>query len=419
MNNRIKIGISSVIFCVLIALGIYFHTPQSNKYTAIDTIFKISRTVEPAEFDRIDHLLVDYTIDNDIQKSITYFLQATDLNFDASQIHIHAAQNPQEGQSGDQLFFIRDIKDHLESVVKVFSQPFDVNGNFKRELVGFGLLSNIHANNFQLVTIKAIGKTIINGEPYGIVAISPADGINMQTLLINIVRLPQESSERLHALRIAQKGVEKLGAALAEFHQLRTRKNMPLDVTIFERMEHDLSKVEKYLMERNLCIDISMLRNYAAYLVNQIRKIRTTRALIHGDAHLGNFLYDIDTDMIFMVDYNQIGRSVDKDGNPIGNTAMDVMNLLDIITANKQFGLMPQEIDTLTEAFINGYGALPSQLEQKFFLLLFRVGFLEWFLKAEQDHPQQFVDGPIKKLAEYLIDELKKSLTNFQTYIKE
>jgi Ser/Thr protein kinase RdoA (MazF antagonist) len=276
------------------------------------------------------------------------------------------------------------------------------------------MLSQVYGNNVHLVTTKAVGKAVIDGEPYGMVAISPARGINMQTLFINIVRLPQESSERLLALHIAQKGVEKLGTALAEFHQIHTQKEMPLDTTIFERMNHEISKIEKHLIQKNICIERSDIQHYAAYLIDQVKTIKTTRALIHGDAHLGNFVYDMDTDTVYMVDYNEIGRSVDKDGNPIGNAAMDVMNLLDIIAANKQFGLTPQEITILTEGFIKGYGTLPSKIEQDFFLLLFRIGFLSWFLKAEEEHPEQFKDSPLKKLSCYLIDEIKHSLVYFK-----
>lgn len=417
--NRRKVAICATFFCLLIALGVYFHNLQYDKQASIRDIFKISRAVEQTAFDRIESLLVDYTIDNDIQKSIKHFLQSVDSCLDSSDILINSAEGPQEGQSGDSLFFIRDNKDHLKLVVKVFSKPFDVNGSFKRELDGLGLLSNAQGNNFHLIAIKAIGKSMINGEPYGIIALSPADGINMQTLLINIVRLPEESTERLNALYIAQKGVEKLGFALAEFHQIRTQKSMPLDATIFDRMKHDVSKVEKHLMQENIGIDISMLKNYVTYLVNQVRKIKTTRAIIHGDAHLGNFLYDADADVVYMVDYNQIGRSVDKDGNPIGNTAMDIMNVLDIIAANKQFGLTPQEIDTLIKAFIKGYGTLPSQLEQDFFLLFFRLGFLGWFLKAENDRPERFVESPLKKISDYLVQEVKHTLVHFSICAKE
>lgn len=418
--RRKVISIVSFVACLLM-LGIYFGSTQFDKNQAyIDKIFEVSGTVGSAQFDKIETLLVDYTIDNDIKKTIKNFLQQTlDQELDTLIVQESSAEAPQEGQSGDQLFFIRDKQDNLKFVVKVFSKPFDAEGNFIKELAGFGLTSKIHGKNFYLVAAKAVGKSSIDGEKYGMLAISPANGTNMQTMVIDIFRLLHGSPERLNALHMAQKGIEKLGAALAEFHQIRTQKNMPLYTAIFERVQRELNQVIGHLEQENHGIDIQALQDYVASLVQQMKKIDTTRSFIHGDAHLGNFLYDAKTDTVYMVDYNELNRSVDREGNPVGHTAMDVMSILDIIAANKKFGLTQKEAMILSEAFIRGYGSLPSELEQDFFLLLFRLGFVEWFWTAEKSNPEQFSDEKIRKVSIYMLDEIKKSLEKLQVCINE
>ena len=411
MKRKI-ISFVSFVACLL-TLGIYFYNTQFDKNQAyIDKVYEISRTVGSAQFDKIENLLVDYTIDNDIKKTIKNFLQQTlDQNLDNLTVQESFADTPQEGQSGDQIFFIRDKQDNLMFVVKVFSKPFDSEGNFRKELAGFGLLSKVDGNNFHLVTVRAIGKSVIDGERYGMLAISSASGTNMQTLVIDILRLPQGSPERLDALHTAQKGIKKLGAALAEFHQIHIQKDMPLDPAIFDRVHHDLSQIVGHLEQENHGIDIQVLQNYVAYLVQQMKKIKTTRSIIHGDAHLGNFLYDAKTDTISMVDYSELNRSVDREGNPVGHAAMDVMNMLDIIAANKKFGLTEEDANILREAFIKGYGSLPTNLEQDFFVLISRLGFVEWFLTAEKANPEQFTDDKLEKVSVYMLDEIKKSIS--------
>ncbi len=208
----------------------------------------------------------------------------------------------------------------------------------------------------------------------------------------------------------AKKGIEKLGAALAEFHQIRTQKDMPLDSAIFERLYRDLNQVVGNLEQENSGIDIQALQNYVAYLVQQMKKIKLTRSIIHGDAHLGNFLYDAKTDTVSMVDYNELNRSVDGEGNPLGYAATDVMSMLDVIGANKKFGLTQEEANVLSEAFIKGYGSLPTNLEQDFFGLLSRLSFVAWFWIAEKANPEQFANEKMRKVSIYMLDEIKKSL---------
>lgn len=353
-------------------------------------------TVESAQEDKVEGLLVDYTVDNDLKKTIQNFLQqATAQEIDTFSIQ-ESSGAAGEGQSGDQLFFVRDNQDNLIFVVKIFSKPFDSEGNFIKELAGFGLLSKIDGKNFHLVDIKAIGKSIIDGKKYGMLAISPASGINMQTLVIDIFRLPQGSTGRLNALHSAKKGIEKLGAALEEFHQVRTQKDMLLDPVIFERLQHDLNYVVGHLQQDNFGIDIQVLQNYVAYLVQQMKKIKMTRSIIHGDAHLGNFLYDVKTDTVSMVDYTELNCSVDGEGNFVGYAAIDVMGMLDIIAANKKFGLTQEEARLLSKAFIRGYGTLPIELEQDFFALLSRLSFVAWFWMTEASHGE-FANEKIKK----------------------
>ena len=202
---------------------------------------------------KIENLLVDYTIQNDIKRTIKNFLQKTvGQTIDESNIQGHGAFGaPAKGLSGNPLFFIRNKQDSLMFVIKVFSKPFDPNENFIKEIAGFDIVSTMQGKNFHLISVKAIGKCKIDGKKYGLLALSPAVGTNMQELVIKMLRMQKESKERANALSIAARAFEKLGVALAEFHGIRTQKNVSLHPAIIkyaryhlkltiDRLEHDL-----------------------------------------------------------------------------------------------------------------------------------------------------------------------------------
>ncbi|MFC1841486.1 phosphotransferase [Candidatus Dependentiae bacterium] len=431
MRKKI-IGVAFITLC-FVAVGIYFWGTRVDKNQAhINKIFDIARKMIPVSEDKeqdvdtefikkIENLLVDYTTQNEIKKTIKNFLQKTvGQTIDESNIQGHGTFGaPAKGLSGNPLFFIRNKQDSLMFVIKVFSKPFDPNENFIKEIAGFDIVSTMQGKNFHLISVKAIGKCNIDGEKYGLLAFSPAVGANMQELVIKMLRMQKESKERANVLRIAKRALEKLGAALAEFHRIRTEKSVPLHPAVIKHARHHLKLTIDRLEHEDHGIEIQDLQNYFDNLAQRMKKIKTTRSIIHRDANLGNFLYDEKTDTLSMVDYNELYHTVDQEGNPIWHAAFDFMTVLDIIATNKKYGLTEKEYNTLNKAFIKGYGSLPTSLEQEFFALVSHLNIAGWFWMMEKEHPEQFASEKIQVISIHMFEEIKKSLVKFQEISKQ
>lgn len=413
---RVKNAIYFLCLYICIICTTLYSFVEYDPSTIFKDLFRLSKTTDQVVFNSIEPLLFDCTMANDVQKSVLHFARVI-LRHDAGreELSISVAEGLEEGFSGNQLFFIKDTENRL--VIKTFSHPFEATGHFKKELAGFEFLSQLQLKKSRFARLKGVGKCVVDGKCYGVIAMSYEKGVNIQTTLFHIARLPQGSLERLLALKTVQKAVEKLGAALAELHQVRVQKNMPLHVGIFEQMKIAADKLALEAARGNVVIDIPLLQSYVTFLMSQLKNLKTTRTIAHGDAHLGNFLYDEQSQRIAMVDYAQISRSINQAGDPIDNPTRDIMSTLDIITANKKIGITTKEINLLIMAFKKGYGPLPSLEEQEFFLLLFRLYYLQWGLKAKKRRPQYFsLQSPLQKLLDYLTEEINQGLKKGYDY---
>ena len=416
----------NMVLALVGVLGIYFWYVRVDKNQVhVAHILDIARKFRPIllgqkqDFNtdfvkEIEDGLIDYTVDNSIQKSIANFLAKT-VGLTGDEAQLKTASADSTALSGNPLFFVRNKQSTLNLVVKVFNKPFAISGNFIKELSGFQIVSTIkNGKHFNLITAKAIGKCIIDGKAYGLLAISPVPGINMYDLVEDMYKLRHGSEQRKEALARAQKAFKKLGAALAEFHQVRAIHNVTLHRAITKRARNHLARTVTQLRRGGYGIDPGELEEYFDYLVNQIEHAKTTRSFVHGDAHLANFMYDNKSDTLSLVDFKAMYRIADQEGNPIWHAAFDFMNILDAIAINKKFGLTDKEIGVLEDSFVAGYEHTFTDTEKAFFALACRLRIVNWFLRMEKDRPEIFIDEKMKIVSRYRLEELKKSLAQFK-----
>ena len=397
-----------------ITLGTYFLFMRIDTNQAhINKIFDIARNTRPTPLSKLKYVLQDYSAYNNITKTIQSFLrQEIKLKVNLENIK-QSNGSPQAGLSGNPLFFIQDNQNDLKMVVKVFENPFDPTGEFISELSGFQLASTIKGKNFNIISAKGVGKAVINGKTYGLIAISPASGTNMQDLVLKIIRRKPDSPERNEALDIAKQSFERLGKALAELHQIRTEKNVSIHYTLIERAKQNLNNVIRHLCDDNHGIDTKALKQYFEQLKNELKKVTTTRSIAHGDPHLGNFMYDEREGTIFIVDLSSFHFAADREGNPIQNAALDFMGILDIISVNKAFGMNEEEQAILRKAFTNSYGSTPTEIEQKFFALERQLDTLSFFLEPKKASPDKTLtktDRITNLILKFEIEKLKESV---------
>ncbi|MFC1843070.1 phosphotransferase family protein [Candidatus Dependentiae bacterium] len=428
-----KILLTTVFIGFLITLGVYFWSGYVNTNQArINKIFDLTRKMRCAPegekqdvkadyikkiedyIKKIENLLVDYTVENDIKKTIKHFLYKTvGLQINEADIQ-ESSDASQRGLSGNPLLFIPDKKGNLKLVIKIFHKPFDLAGHFIKEIAGFQITSTMKGEKFHLISIKAIGKCKIDGKEYGLLAISPAAGISLQGLLTKLFFMPKGSVERVNMLLVVKRAFEKLGAALAEFHNIRVQKNVPLHSAVMKRARRHFKSTIEQLKDGDYGVDSQDLQKYFDDLAGRMEKVKTTRSIVHGDANLGNYLYDQKTDTLSLVDYYALHRVADQEGNPIWHAAFDFMNVLDAITIGKEFGFSEQECAVARDAFIKGYGAVPTRLEQEFFALVCRLRLIRCFLMKEKKDSERFADEKTKVIFRFRLGEIKKSLLKFK-----
>jgi len=414
----------------LTTFGIYFWRSYVGKNQAyINKAFALARKMritpegkKPNDtadvMKKIENLIVDYTQENEIKKTIKNFLYKTMGKKIAISDIKQQGGDPQGGLSGNPLFFIRDIEGNLVFVIKVFEKPFDAYENFIKELSGFQIASTIKGEKFQLINLQAIGKAIIDQKPYGLLAISPAPGVNIQDLLIKMFHQDYGTKQRAQAFGIFKKALEKLGIALSELHHIRTQRNKQIHASEIEYGRKQLKDMIKLLDQEKHGINPQELQKCFDFLVDQMKNIKVTRSMVHGDPHLGNFMYDSKGGTLFMIDLAELSRTLDQEGNPIRSAAPDYMGILDALAFNKQFGLTEKEYKGLKDAFVNAYGESYnkfSKLEKEFFILGRCLSLASVFLKVQKAHPEKFTDSIMKGLLQYQLDRIKESIAKCKT----
>ena len=380
----------------------------------INKVLEIARKTRSTPPDELEHMLTDYSVDSDITKTIQNFLlQASGLKIDLENIK-QPSELTEAGLSDSQLFFILDKQNDLKMVVKVFENSFASTGSFIRELSGLQVASTIDSKDVNLIYAKAIGKSVINKKAYGLLALSPGRGTNIQDLVIKMLRLKPLSPERSEALHLLQSAFERLGKTLAKLHQIRPEKNVTIHHTLIENARQNLEGVITLLSKENYGIDIEVLEKYFECLIKKLKNLKTTRCLAYGDPNLCNFIYHEKDDTISIVDLENFRFAADQEGNPISNAAIDFMGTIHSISLNQAFGMNEKEKTTLIQTFINAYGSNPTTLEQEFFELNRQLDMLSFFLKLKETNPEKFADVITNKILKFEINAIKKTLNKIK-----
>jgi len=424
---------------ILVALGLalggfYLWHARVNQHKAhLAEVLDIARLLRPAPVGQkqvsdvdvvhdIERTLVDYTVDDDIKKTIAKFLNET-VGMVVGEFAIEQLNGAaQHGLSGNPLFLVKNAQGDLLFVIKVFKGPFHADHNFMRELSGFQVAATIDGKSFTMVTARAVGKCVIGGERYGLLAISPAVGTSLADVMMKMIaylRMSQHSPEMAAAIRqelveaisLGGHAFKRLGQVYAELHQLRAQKEVGIHPSIVRYAETKLIKVLRVLERDDHGIDRKVLQRYFYALLDRLQQEETIRSFVHGDPNPANFMYDAKTDSLYMVDLGGLIRAADCDGNPIGNRTVDFVGAIDGIEIDKLFGLPEQERARLVQAFVAGYGTVPTKLERDFFTLLHRLRFLGWSVPFEMTQGDAETLGVPLAIWQHELEELKKLLS--------
>ncbi|WP_406631924.1 phosphotransferase [Amycolatopsis sp. WGS_07] len=182
-------------------------------------------------------------------------------------------------------------------------------------------------------------------------ALAPGESVDA---LLRRVPLAWDRAAAMHDLRQAVSGVAE---GMAELHRGTARPASPAYFAPHAAMirEH-LAELEarRPLLEQ-LGIDVDQLRVALGAALSDAMAGRGPASLAHGDAHLGNFLWDPDAG-VTLIDAPTLHQSMNAAGEPIGTPARDVGLFTQRISHfGREFGLSPEEITRLRHDFAEAY----------------------------------------------------------------
>ncbi|MGW5052652.1 toxin glutamine deamidase domain-containing protein [Actinokineospora sp. NPDC004072] len=225
---------------------------------------------------------------------------------------------------------------------------------FASEMSAADQLHNAQLNNFTVPDVLAVASVPgPDGDRRGVLFSSLAPGTSVDAMLR---RVPL-SWDRDGAMRDLHDAVTGVARGMAELHRGSDQRATPDYLAphadaIREHLER-LEARRAILDERG--IDLDEIRAAVDRTLDAAAADPGPASLAHGDAHLGNFLWDPDAGTS-IIDAPTMHQSMDSTGAPTGSPARDVA-LFDqrIGHFGHEFGLTRSEINQLRTAFAETY----------------------------------------------------------------
>ncbi len=197
--------------------------------------------------------------------------------------------------------------------------------------------------------------------------------------------------ERGAALATLREGVVGTARTLAALHtgpetsgQVPPRENLEVMVGKHHK------KFDRYLVDDHrlagLGIDRDRLRQYADATIEGARRNPGPNGFTHGDAHMGNFMYDPESG-ITMIDFGGVHKTINDEGQPVGEPAHDVAKFHQrLLETGQEMGLSRTEIGDLQHAFLKSYEAAGGAPVTREALRFFELESALWYThKAFRD----------------------------------
>jgi hypothetical protein len=253
-----------------------------------------------------------------------------------------------EGVSGAPVYLIHDQNGRVVGALKFFPKAEE----FARELSALQHLGQMNLPDGRAPTPRGVARSGTGG----LLVASAAEGEALNRMMARAGAAA--GPERESAFRSLRDAIAATARALSQLHATGTRGqvapefidrhvNAMLDImNNVERAATRLARVH---------FDPAAARPRAEGLVAGFREQPGGSAVVHGDAHPGNFFYDPATG-VTMIDTPTLHYSIDANGNPIGAAGRDVGNFgQKLAHFGSEFGLRPEEITELQRAFQSGY----------------------------------------------------------------
>ncbi|WP_165440834.1 phosphotransferase [Candidatus Protofrankia datiscae] len=259
-----------------------------------------------------------------------------------------------KGHSGAPVFLIRDPSGAVVAVVKVFPRMEE----FVRELSSIERLRSDEFTRLRVPEVRGVAVILHGDAPAGVLLSSVASGRAIDDIMAAVHEASPEN--RLRAMEELKTAVSDTAAALAELHTRPVSSGRPVaqdyldfHTGLARRLTSQVSARADLVEQHGL--DVHELSRRLDEAIDAARRYPGKSALVHGDAHPGNFFWDRARGVTF-IDTPTFHYSMNHHGEPIASPERDVSNFEQRLAYySRQFSFSPAETKMLLEHFRVSY----------------------------------------------------------------
>ncbi|GAB3164151.1 hypothetical protein GCM10027258_85390 [Amycolatopsis stemonae] len=260
------------------------------------------------------------------------------------------------GYSGAPVRRILDTRGKLLGVLKLFPS----REQFAMELSALARLGRVRIVGGRAVAALGVARASLPATT-GIVVTSAARGHDVEGMMEETGATPS-GPERRRLFAELSAAVAGIGRTLAQLHTTPKGSGAPVASAFLKRHLDDMVARRDRLpgLRDELAvagIDVGALQSRIDALVAGFRAHPGGSALVHGDAHPGNYFYDAAAG-VTIIDVTTLHLSIDARGNPIGAPSRDVgVFAQQLAHYSVTLKLTRAEVATLQAVFRSAYAA--------------------------------------------------------------
>lgn len=255
--------------------------------------------------------------------------------------------------------FVFIDNDH-KIVIKIFPLNKSKNQFFKivHELSGNDALKKLNPSKFDLVNFTSLTKYTLNGTDYLMLDMPLKKGKEVRKFFA-LIDQATDATQKREAIDFMKKMLKNLGESLASLHDQSAIQVIPSE-DYHQAIVGEYKKFfqnELFIYEERGGLESDLLQKRFDSLIAKYDRGSRLFSYYHGDAHLGNFLYDPESGNITIIDSVKGHLSVDPLGNPISdNQVQDIVKIeQSIMKEVLTYNVSEDIVQELVDAFHEGY----------------------------------------------------------------
>ena len=271
---------------------------------------------------------------------------------------INANLTDVSGKSHDSVFLIRDLNGHLCYVVKAFRNPHDLSSKFLPEISALDFIQQLSMPG--VIAINPIAFAICSNqeEEWGLLLETAAKGRRIDQFVYQLAAFTPDSKEREVFFEICQKVFRRMAESFAKLHATKSSRSFFISMQDIDKYNKRLSEVFEscfIIREMENHVSLNAFFQYVEKIKADALNVAVFHSYWHGDAHLGNMLYDDREDIFYFIDVAKLHHSVSITGEPLLDGTMDLVRVEENLRRIAIGLLSDSEVDNLLKSFYDAY----------------------------------------------------------------